>query len=587
MVKGEALLAALVDTLLDSVDKKRQPRALLVQKNRHDAVVLVGASRATTFVLVWSPLDDDASLPARLRACVSSERESVRAGIADDAAVVVLLPEDEAPEPAIVHALPLRDETLDCALQYQIIDPESGDVWPVEHVAYGEKKHAALRAVGKEVATVLSEAMARVREGDAAKLSDEQLRASERAGEHVLGSEGDFERRKAELPLWRTPVLWLAASWVALYALQVAFGGTSTPAAVGMGAFERHAVLDGAWYLMLSAGLLHGSVHHVIANIYGLAMTAPLVYAIGPGRFNALFAITSVAGFGGALIAKEPLVVGASCGVFGLLGALFVLARSGSRSFFPLRTRRGIYIAAAVYLGINVLFSFKKGVSLGGHFGGLLCGIAIAASGLLTRGVDLDGSGREGSSLDGWRSRRSRLVGALALAALGVALAYAVLTRAPWRLRWPAQPTPIALGDSGFSLLVPPSLGPPHETRAGKTRVFTLGSMLRTPLVYTVKIFDDPAGNITLAALEQVVSKQPPSKLVLRVQPPRIVSEGGERFVHVVDVTANKLGREETWLLRRGRWVVNIGVARWQKIPAAWRAQALRGRKALRWPQPE
>jgi membrane associated rhomboid family serine protease len=56
--------------------------------------------------------------------------------------------------------------------------------------------------------------------------------------------------------------------------------------------------------------------------------------------------------------------------VFGLMGAAFVFMRS--RGIDPMQSGLGLW------LGLNLILSFRPGISLGGHLGGLIGG-ALAA----------------------------------------------------------------------------------------------------------------------------------------------------------------------------------------------------------------
>lgn len=125
---------------------------------------------------------------------------------------------------------------------------------------------------------------------------------------------------------------------------------------------------------MLTSGFLHSmsSPLHLVLNMYMLYLFGRMLEpALGRGRFLLLFLLSVLGGSLGVLVLSHPLayVVGASGGVFGLFGALFVLQRHLGQSITPV----------AVLIGINVVFGFLfPGIAWQAHLGGLLTGALVA-----------------------------------------------------------------------------------------------------------------------------------------------------------------------------------------------------------------
>lgn len=142
-------------------------------------------------------------------------------------------------------------------------------------------------------------------------------------------------------------------------------------------------VADGDWWRIVSAGFLHGSLIHLAMNMWMLWVVGSILEAgIGPVPFALAYAASVVWGSVGALY-LDPLAVtvGASGGVFGVMGALLVIAyRRGVRQLTH---------TLLITIGINLVFTFAvPGISIGGHVGGLVAG-ALAGwllSGRPTRG---------------------------------------------------------------------------------------------------------------------------------------------------------------------------------------------------------
>ncbi|MFW6188037.1 MAG: rhomboid family intramembrane serine protease [Actinomycetota bacterium] len=131
---------------------------------------------------------------------------------------------------------------------------------------------------------------------------------------------------------------------------------------------------------MLTSGFLHSmsSPFHLLLNMYTLYLFGRMLEpALGRGRFLLLFLLSVLGGSVGVLLLSSPLslVVGASGGIFGLFGALFVLQRHLGQSIVPI----------AVLIGVNVVFGFLfPGIAWQAHLGGLVTGALVAFGYTLT-----------------------------------------------------------------------------------------------------------------------------------------------------------------------------------------------------------
>jgi len=130
-------------------------------------------------------------------------------------------------------------------------------------------------------------------------------------------------------------------------------------------------VAEGDWWRLLTAAFMHYGPIHLALNMFALYFAGSLLErAIGRWRFLLLYLASGIAGSAGALVLK-PLAatVGASGAVFGVLGALFVLERRGT-----IRTEG--QIAGLIVINLIFTLAFASSISVGGHVGGLLAGIA-------------------------------------------------------------------------------------------------------------------------------------------------------------------------------------------------------------------
>jgi membrane associated rhomboid family serine protease len=138
-------------------------------------------------------------------------------------------------------------------------------------------------------------------------------------------------------------------------------------------------VAEGEVYRLLTSGFLHASLFHVGFNMLLLFFLGRLLEpALGTPRYLLLYLASLLAGsFGVLLIDPESLTLGASGAVFGLAGAVFVIARG--RGMDAIAGEIGFLIV------FNLIWTFATprhisvGAHVGGLVGGILCALAIVA----------------------------------------------------------------------------------------------------------------------------------------------------------------------------------------------------------------
>jgi len=164
------------------------------------------------------------------------------------------------------------------------------------------------------------------------------------------------------------------------------------------------AVADGDWWRIVTSGFLHFDLLHIGFNMALLWWLGSMLEpALGRVRFGILYAGALVGGSLGVLVLDpNALTGGASGAVFGLMGAAFLSQRRNGVD--PMQSGLGGLLL------INLLFSFRPGVSIGGHVGGLLGGALLIT---LLNATD--------------RDRQQRWLGAAGAAALTAMLAGASL----------------------------------------------------------------------------------------------------------------------------------------------------------------
>jgi len=141
----------------------------------------------------------------------------------------------------------------------------------------------------------------------------------------------------------------------------------------------RFGILDGQYYRLLSAALVHGNIIHLAVNMYSLwVLGMQLEPLLGRVRFLALYVVGALGGSAASYALNYPIVddrflfssVGASGAIFALLGALLPVMRKLQYDLRPL----------FVLLAINAFIGFSvSGIDWKAHLGGLLVGMFVGA----------------------------------------------------------------------------------------------------------------------------------------------------------------------------------------------------------------
>jgi rhomboid protease GluP len=140
----------------------------------------------------------------------------------------------------------------------------------------------------------------------------------------------------------------------------------------------------GRWWTIFSAGWLHGDLLHIAFNLVWLyQLSPPIIRVYGTGRFLIFYIFSVVTsstlsscvsaflpGLPGLLQGAE-ISVGASGGVFGLLGVLVVYGQQAQQAHIQ---RQAFNYAVVLF----VLGFVTSNVDNWGHLGGFLGGYGIA-----------------------------------------------------------------------------------------------------------------------------------------------------------------------------------------------------------------
>lgn len=185
------------------------------------------------------------------------------------------------------------------------------------------------------------------------------------------------------LPLTRPVITYALLGIVTVIFLAEVIAGRSfdppVETLIALGAQMNSLIVEGAYWRLLTAMFLHGSVMHLAFNgwaLYSLGREVEAFY--GYRRFALVFVIAGLAGnVASYLFGSEAPSVGASGAIFGLIGAeiaFFVLNRGLFGTFGRQRLVNLLIVAA-----INLFFGFTQPrINNLAHLGGLLGGLALS-----------------------------------------------------------------------------------------------------------------------------------------------------------------------------------------------------------------
>jgi rhomboid protease GluP len=136
----------------------------------------------------------------------------------------------------------------------------------------------------------------------------------------------------------------------------------------------------GQWWRLITAGFLHGGLLHILMNSWVLFdLGVQVEQAYGTARYLVFYFLSTVTGFLASAYWSPVLSIGASAGIFGLIGAMIALGVRDRSSYGA--ALRSVYGRWAIYgLAIGILPSLI-GISFmdnAAHIGGVLGGFAIA-----------------------------------------------------------------------------------------------------------------------------------------------------------------------------------------------------------------
>ena len=150
---------------------------------------------------------------------------------------------------------------------------------------------------------------------------------------------------------------------------------------------QRFAKVDsriraGEWWRLITASFLHGGLLHLGVNGLALSAIGPTVEQLyGRLRFALIFLLGGAAGFAASTVFVVQPSLGASAGLFALLGVLLGYAVRERRRLVPASRRamiQEILMVAGMNLALGLMVPFVDNAAhVGGFGGGLALGMVL------------------------------------------------------------------------------------------------------------------------------------------------------------------------------------------------------------------
>jgi membrane associated rhomboid family serine protease len=182
----------------------------------------------------------------------------------------------------------------------------------------------------------------------------------------------------------RTGVFQNSGTFLLILAIAAGFGIEIATNSVGkndallkLGALPDNGQLHGEFWRIATYSFLHFNWLHLLLNVGLLLWIGRIVeQQVSIGRAALIYFASVVCSAAVILLVhnwhpKEGATVGASGGVFGLLGAALIISyRQNGHD----RLRRSLWIVLAVGFGVSLL----PDISMAGHIGGIIGGVPLA-----------------------------------------------------------------------------------------------------------------------------------------------------------------------------------------------------------------
>jgi rhomboid protease GluP len=128
------------------------------------------------------------------------------------------------------------------------------------------------------------------------------------------------------------------------------------------------------WWTLLSANYLHGSILHILFNMFALRYLGYLVIEeYGAYRMFVIYTLGGIVGFSISYLAGIPLTIGASAAICSLMGAILYFGKSRGGAYGQIIFRQ----IGGWAIGIFIFGLLVPGIDNWGQGGGMVAGVAL------------------------------------------------------------------------------------------------------------------------------------------------------------------------------------------------------------------
>ena len=193
----------------------------------------------------------------------------------------------------------------------------------------------------------------------------------------ALGYDSKEMKLTNEPPL-RQGTIWLILAIAIGFGIEIATNSIGNDSALlKLGALPDNGQLHGEFWRIATYSFLHFNWVHLLLNIGLLFWIGRIVEdQVGTGQGALIYFVSVLCSAAIILLVhnwypKEGATVGASGGVFGLLGAALIISY---RQNTDARLRMWLWLVLAIGFGVSLL----PDISMAGHIGGIIGGVPVA-----------------------------------------------------------------------------------------------------------------------------------------------------------------------------------------------------------------